>query len=583
LENSEQFIFYRNVITEELEGINTLSACDLDLDGDLDLISGSPIDGNVVWMKNDCIHCPEIGFEGRVVLSEENIDPNNGTAADIDQDGDLDVIFFSYPSSSTGNLYLLENQGDNNYGTPELLVSGPSGDHLDTGDMDNDGDLDMVYTDLGSYCYWVENDGSTPFPQYTIANNWTYSKIAVVDLDQDGNMDIVGSNPLVVNWHRNDGSGNFTLQTISTLDIPYEFVFPVDLDQDGDTDILTASNSAKRIDWIENRGPNLPFLQRSVTVDSGSRDAVAADVDQDGDLDIIAAAADGKSVEWYKNAGNQSFTVSTLVEVITIISEIEVVDIDHDGDLDILTNSGSDVSTWGWLKNDGTTSFEMIDISYPNQQVYRLEAADMDLDGDLDVITFQHFSDLIVVFENHCLTDCGTNSLEVSESPIASGTYHAFSTLTSDAAVADNASVVFKAGSSITLNPGFEVTGNATFQAMIEDCPASNAFSPPAEVAQKGSFPELTDALTERIELQVAPNPSRNRATVNYYLDHPGKVSLSIYNLQGVAVQQALMGSEQEAGAHQLELRLQDLEAGMYMLILQTADEKYSTKLVVAD
>lgn len=126
-----------------------------------------------------------------------------------------------------------------------------------TGDIDGDGDQDLVVT-AGSSIFWFRNNGSGFFT--TAQNisatlhisNWAHS----ADIDGDGDLDIVSSaaNDDNVVWFENtDGAGTFgTQQLISDDAYGANSVFAGDLDGDGYTDVVSTSAGDNKIAWYKN-------------------------------------------------------------------------------------------------------------------------------------------------------------------------------------------------------------------------------------------------------------------------------------------------------------------------------------------
>ncbi|KNC55137.1 uncharacterized protein AMSG_10743 [Thecamonas trahens ATCC 50062] len=67
-----------------------------------------------------------------------------GTYADIDLDGDLDIL--QRFSSGSGGVHLYRNHGNGTFADPELVMSWAVLRHMHTVDLDLDGDLDLVFT-----------------------------------------------------------------------------------------------------------------------------------------------------------------------------------------------------------------------------------------------------------------------------------------------------------------------------------------------------------------------------------------------------------------------------------------------------
>ena len=116
-------------------------------------------------------------------------------------------------------------------------------------DVDGDGDMDVLagHNNIA----WYENDGSESFTTHTISTS-AASSIYAVDLDGDGDMDVVGSSDGSVAWYENDGSGIFATHTICNHYWHHGFrsVYALDVDKDEDMDVVTASSSPnKKIMW----------------------------------------------------------------------------------------------------------------------------------------------------------------------------------------------------------------------------------------------------------------------------------------------------------------------------------------------
>ena len=104
---------------------------------------------------------------------------------------------------------------------------------------------------------WYENDGQQTFTEHVIAANVIFpGSVLIVDLDADGNSDVLSLSSTGILWLQNDGSENFIRN-----DIPTTFVgargalFAADMDGDGDTDLLTGIGfNDDETAWYENDG-----------------------------------------------------------------------------------------------------------------------------------------------------------------------------------------------------------------------------------------------------------------------------------------------------------------------------------------
>lgn len=80
--------------------------------------------------------------------------------------------------------------------------------------------------------------------------------------------------------------------------------------------------------------------------------------------------------------------------------------------------------------------------------------------------------------------------------------------------------------------------------------------------------------------INVFPNPFNSSTSISYNLTNPGKVVLSVYNLQGVLVS-SLVNSFQPAGEHIVEFSANGLPSGLYCIKLQVADKIETGKMLI--
>ena len=246
--------------------------------------------------------------------------------------------------------------------TGETLVSNvTNAEEVQLGDMDGDGDLDIVYAGLTNDTFgWLENNGSS----------WSQASI---DTSADGaksysycryrwrwRFDFVGGSFYgdSVAWYENNGAANpsFTKTTISTGTDGLNDVDVADIDGDGDLDIISASGNDDEITWFENNGAADPTFATTVIATSADNphEVFIADMDADGDLDIISTSVNDSTVAWYENNGaaDPSFAAADIATNVSGAHGIHVDDMDADGDMDIVIASFTD-DTVRWYENNG--------------------------------------------------------------------------------------------------------------------------------------------------------------------------------------------------------------------------------------
>ncbi|MGC6488159.1 MAG: FG-GAP repeat domain-containing protein [Planctomycetota bacterium] len=277
------------------------------------------------------------------------------------------------------------------------LVSSPFPAQMARGDVDGDGDLDLVVVNDFLDTQVLINDGRGGFVDETASRlvSPVYQDSTCVDLadiDGDGDLDVlVGNEDGVSNEvHVNDGAGVFTNVTWSAL--PYQAFdtknsVVADFDGDGDADWLAVGPDGSR--FYENNGVGV-FSDRTAAwlsaapISLGSelvKAPEAADLDGDGDLDVLLAGANGLLL----NQGG-AFAVGPWQPPYNAHAQSWLADFDGDGDVDIVSQSGRAL-----YQNQGNAVFVDVTASAGlSTTQWGLGAFDIDLDGDVDILTSTH-------------------------------------------------------------------------------------------------------------------------------------------------------------------------------------------------
>jgi hypothetical protein len=322
-------------------------SADIDNDGDMDVLADVHSTNQIVWYLND----GNQNFTTRAV-GTSTLPVDALYAADMDRDGDLDVLAATGNTTVGGKIDWYENTGNLVFTTHIGVTANLRYVSVYAADVDGDGDADIISGSLPrtstAAIEWHENDGQQNFTARSLITASSARAIHAGDLDRDGDVDIVsGSSTNGIVWHKNLGGGAFTNQVLATgIQDPFT-VSITDLDLDGDADIIfTLGPNLTGLRWLEQVSSGT-FVQRSITPfpQGAYTSAQAGDIDGDGDIDI--AAVSGFAVEWFKNNGQQQFARTFSSSAPAPMHALHLTDMDGDGDLDTLTASNQGgAPTW---------------------------------------------------------------------------------------------------------------------------------------------------------------------------------------------------------------------------------------------
>ncbi|MFO8100279.1 MAG: FG-GAP-like repeat-containing protein, partial [Salinibacter sp.] len=267
--------------------------------------------------------------------------------ADFDDDGDLDLIItgnqggFSGDNLPQNSATLYENDGTGSFTPVNAGIEGVTVGSVDWGDVDGDGDLDLVVTgnvggfgELNPLCPPICNDPEPSIRIYENEGDGTFSQMdagisegvalgasSFGDYDGDGDLDLVVSggqgsieDPVPFSaLYVNDGTGSFTRANAGLTDLAGGATTWADVDGDGDLDLLLAGQDAQEVPQTElylTDGESLSPEPNDL-VDVAGGQIAASDVDEDGDVDLLVTGRDTSETPQtilYRNDGTGSFS-----------------------------------------------------------------------------------------------------------------------------------------------------------------------------------------------------------------------------------------------------------------------------------
>ena len=238
-------------------GTRGLAVLDLNGDGAWDIVTANRAGSNISRLINK----GDGTFESAISQSLDMDRETTVAAADFNEDGLLDVAVGSYNAGVThtgavGEIAILLSDGAGGLGLFSKITAAGDAWMLVTGDVDNDGHVDVVSANaLQNELAVFRGDGTG-----NLATARTYAvggfplAIDLGDLDGDGDLEVVTSNFQSANWtlYENGGSGNFiNPRTLTTLRAGSCAVLH-DRDRDGDLDMTGIDELTDNLILFEN-------------------------------------------------------------------------------------------------------------------------------------------------------------------------------------------------------------------------------------------------------------------------------------------------------------------------------------------
>ena len=252
-------------VTEVFDGAYSVFAADVDGDGDTDVAGATQSADSITWWENIngdgsawTEHTVGTGFDGAASIF----------ASDLDGDGDIDLLG---AAQFADDITWWENVLVDGTLWTEHTVEGDfdGANSVRAADLDDDGDLDVLASaEFADDITWWENAGGdgTVWTEHTVAGDFDGAQsVYAADVDGDGDLDVLGaarSADAITWWENTAGDGTvWTEHSVADFFDGARSVFAADLDGDGDSDVLAGQDISvlgpkDTVTWWKNVAPS---------------------------------------------------------------------------------------------------------------------------------------------------------------------------------------------------------------------------------------------------------------------------------------------------------------------------------------
>ncbi len=386
--------------------------------------------------------------------------PRGLVGGDFDGDGIVDIATVNVSPPSVAILNGDALLGSDSIGSVTRQDVGNSPRDLATGDVDGDGDLDIVTANQSENSVTtLRNRGSGTFIREDFPTGEGPQKVLLVDLNQDDALDILTLNT------GNDVSDRISvLINTSAFNFSEPTFFPAgeaptalsagDLDNDGNTDLVVSNSSDDNILVLHGSGDGIFTTGGTYATGPSPQSLALGDLNEDGFLDAITGNDDNDvPISILVGNGDGSFGEALAPPFgNSRVREVLLKDFNGDGTLDLSFSHGNEVSIalgdgWGTFDDpmefstEGSTSGKILSLDATGDEVLDLivlnrgssnisfftvsDSFNLDFEGQCESTPHLFSENVLPIFSNEGCTGCHEGSSPSGGLNLATGDIHA--------------------------------------------------------------------------------------------------------------------------------------------------------------
>jgi len=347
----------------------TLFSGDLDLDGDIDIVSGHSYFWQTEWGGAAFLMNDGLGYYNFIdsIYFYPTYNDVNGNYFDNNEYVD---IFSTHATENpyTINIAVIYNYGLNQFDSINefFICSEPPVPFITSGDVNGDGFADLLFAHNNDFLWGIIfNDGTGNFsaPEY-FDLDYPPLDIACADLNGDGRDDVViAADRVEVYFSTENGFQQLLLGYVLPFSLGGHTISIADFDNDNDMDVLyyATHNSNEGVEYMyENLGNDQFYEHPYFEFSPFCSFAQIADFDNDSLPDMVFIAQDNSGLFIYYNKGDFQLEYDKYILIENSSSKgLNCNDFDNSGFNDIaIIKDGLPQSTLQLLFNDGQGSFQ---------------------------------------------------------------------------------------------------------------------------------------------------------------------------------------------------------------------------------